>query len=261
MATLKPTALRRPLLAVATVGLVWHALLFGFDALLPGLALTWFVDLGALVVNLLAAAAMVYVLWHWGWLRASGVTTLGRVDRWWIVLPFLAATGYTLSGGLNGTATELIGSLVMLVLGVGLSEEIYSRALSLQIANRLAPLIACAWVGLVFGAGHFLSALYFGRDLEGAAWQVLFAGLSGFVLCAVRIAIHTIWPLVLVHGFDDWAILNSPTEPADWWLVSTGLASIAYAVWLLRRYGHEFAESKPAAPSHRTREHRPAVPA
>jgi len=230
------------MLAVAGIGVAWHVVLFSSDALLPAIAPAWFPDLGALVVNLVAAAATAWVLWRLGWLRSAGFTTLGRVDRYWIALPFLVLPSLYLLTGVEGDAPELIGGLVMLTLGVGLSEELYSRGLSLRVARGLTPLLACAWVGFVFGAGHFLSALWFGRPLDDAALQVVLAGVHGFIFCAARIAIGSLWPLIVAHGYDDWALLKTPDELPTWWLATSAILAIGYALFLLRRYGHELSD-------------------
>lgn len=228
---------RHPLWGAVEFTFAWHVVLVLFaKVILPPLAPSWFPDLGATVVNAVCFAAVWFVLWRWGWLRVSGVAVLGRPRRWWLVLPMLAvACSYTLAG-VEGRTTVLAGSLVSL-LWVGINEEIHSRGLVQQILTPLGAMRAAIGVGLLFGTGHFQNYLFFGAPLADTLWQMLSAGLFGFTCAGLRYAIGSVWPMVAVHGLDDFFQIRSPGAAPDWWQVCVYVFHAAFGVWLLRRYG------------------------
>ncbi|MEU3986313.1 CPBP family intramembrane glutamic endopeptidase [Streptomyces sp. NPDC026672] len=232
---------RHPLWGAVELTLAWHVVLLLFaEVLLPPLAPSWFPDLGATVVNVVCAAGAWFVLWRWGWLRAAGVSTLGRGRRWWLVLPMVViACSYALAG-LDGGTAVVVGGLVSL-LWVGVDEEIISRGLVQRALTPLGPLRAAVGVAALFGVGHLQNHLFFGAELDDTLWQMLSAALFGFTCAALRYAIGSVWPMVVVHGLDDFLQIRSPGAAPDWWQVSVYVFQLAYGLWLLRRYGHEAA--------------------
>ncbi|WP_421106279.1 hypothetical protein [Streptomyces sp. NEAU-S77] len=59
----------------------------------------------------------------------------------------------------------------------------------------------------------------------------------GLVQQALGHAIGSVWPLVLVHGLDDFFQIRSPGSAPDWWEATVYVFYVAFGVWLLRRYG------------------------
>jgi hypothetical protein len=233
----KNHVIRHPLWGAVELTLAWHAvLLLAAKVILPPLAPSWFPDLGATLVNVICAAGVWFVLWRWGWLRASTVAVLGRSRRWWLAVPMLLiACSYTVAG-LNGGTTVVVGGLVSL-LWVGVNEETYSRGLVQQSLTPLGPLRAATGVAALFGAGHLQNFLFFGAELDDTLWQMLSAAVFGFTCAALRYAIGSVWPMVIVHGLDDFFQIHSPGSAPDWWQASVYVFSAAYGLWLLRRYG------------------------
>ncbi|WP_063728699.1 CPBP family intramembrane glutamic endopeptidase [Streptomyces sp. RTd22] len=228
---------RHPLLGAVELTLAWHVVLVLFaKVILPPLAPSWFPDLGATVVNAVCFAGVWCVLWRWGWLRASGVATPGRVRRWWLGVPMLLVACSYAVGGLDGSAGVIVGSLVSL-LWVGINEEAHSRGLVQQALGPLGAMRAAVAVGVLFGVGHVQNYLFFGAPLDDTLWQMLSAGLFGFACAGLRLAIGSVWPLVLVHGLDDFFQIRSPGSAPDWWEASVYVFYVAFGVWLLRRYG------------------------
>jgi hypothetical protein len=228
---------RHPLCGAAEFTLAWHVVLLLFaKVILPPLAPSWFPDLGATVVNAVCFAAVWFVLWRWGWLRVSGVAVPGLLRRWWLALPMLAVACSYAVAGLEGRTTVLVSSLVSL-LWVSVNEELYSRGLVQQVLTPVGPTRAAIGVGLLFGAGHFQNYLFFGAPLDDTLWQMLSAGLFGFTCAALRYAIGSIWPMVAVHGLDDFFQIRSPGAAPDWWQVCVYVFHAAYGAWLLRCYG------------------------
>ncbi|MGW2331495.1 CPBP family intramembrane glutamic endopeptidase [Streptomyces sp. NPDC001700] len=228
---------RHPLWGAVELTLAWHVVLVLFaEVILPPLAPSWFPDLGATLVNAVCFAGVWCVLWRWGWLRASGVGTLGRVGRWWLGVPMLLVAGSYAVAGLDGSAGVIVSSLVSL-LWVGVNEEACSRGLVQQVLTPLGAMRAAVAVGVLFGLGHIQNYLFFGAALDDSLWQMLSAGLFGFVCAGLRYAIGSVWPLVVIHGLDDFFQIRSPGSAPDWWEAAVYVFYVAYGVWLLRRYG------------------------
>ncbi|WP_433469440.1 lysostaphin resistance A-like protein [Spirillospora sp. CA-128828] len=228
-----------PLLGAIELTLAWHAvLLLVAKVLLPPLAPGWFPDLGAAVVNMVCFGAVMLLLWRWGRLRESGVAALGVARRWWLAAPLLiVACSYALAG-LAGSTTVVVSSLVSLM-WVGINEEVYSRGLVQQALTPLGPIRAAIWVGVLFGVGHIQNYLFFGQSLGDTLWQVLSAGLFGFCCAALRFAIGSVWPMVFVHGLDDFMQIRSPGAAPWWWDAFVYAFHAAFGLWLLRQYGSE----------------------
>jgi membrane protease YdiL (CAAX protease family) len=96
---------------------------------------------------------------------------------------------------------------------------------------------AAIGVGFLFGAGHFQNYLFFGAPLDDTLWQMLSAGLFGFTCVGLRYAIGSVWPMIAVHGLDDFFQIRSPGLTPDWWQACVYIFHAAYGVWLLRHYG------------------------
>lgn len=228
---------RHPVWGAVELTLAWHAALLLFaEVILPPLAPSWFPALGATVVNAACFAGVWCVLWRWGWLRASGITTVGRLHRWWPAAPMLLIAGSYALAGLDGSTAVVVSSLVSL-LWVGLNEEVYSRGLVQHVLTPLGPVRAAAGVAVLFGAGHLQNYLFFGAPLGDTLWQMLSAGLFGFACAGLRFAIGSVWPMVVVHGLDDFFQIRSPGAAPDWWQVCVYVFHAAYGWWLLRHYG------------------------
>ncbi|MGW3951243.1 CPBP family intramembrane glutamic endopeptidase [Streptomyces sp. NPDC004752] len=237
----KRHVVRHPLWGALELTVAWHTvLLLTAKVLLPPLAPAWFPALGPTVVNMVCCAGVVFVMWRWGWLRASGTATWGRARRWWLAAPLLfIACSYTVAG-LDGSTTVVTSGLVSL-LWVGVNEEIYSRGLVQQTLAPMGAARASLLVGLLFGSGHIQNYFFFDAPLDNTLWQMLSAGLFGFTCAALRYAIGSVWPMVVVHGLDDFFQIRSPGAAPDWWQVSVYVFHALYGAWLLRRYGADDA--------------------
>ncbi|WP_158687984.1 MULTISPECIES: CPBP family intramembrane glutamic endopeptidase [Actinomycetes] len=234
---------RHPLAGAVEVALSWEFAIVGSAKLLPVLDTAWFPGLGSVAVNLIATGVMLVILRSWGWLRPAGVTAWGRFARWPVVLPLFFVAALSALPGIEGSATQLVtGAAVMLC--VGISEEISSRALVLEVARPLGLLRASALTAVLFGAGHLKNYLFFGASLNNTLWQMLSAGLFGFCLCAARLAIGTVWPLVLLHALSDYLQIYSPGKDPDWLWTLNAIVNLGLGAALLR-----WARNAPAAES------------
>ena len=226
-------AARRPLTLAAALTLLWHVLLFAVEDLLPPLAPDWFPDLGAAVVNVLLAVLTVLLVVWLRWQREAALGWRWPDRSWWLLTPLLAEGLVHLEAGLTGSATVLV-SAALTMLAVGLAEESLSRGLVQRVLTPLGRTPAAIWVGVLFGLGHLLSGLWFGRPLDFVAWQVLNTACFGFCLAAVRWHVGTIWPLVFLHALVDFTSINSPGSLPDGVQEVIVVLLVAYGWWLLR---------------------------
>lgn len=223
----------RPIRAVAAAALVtvaWHVVLFAVAFGLPPLSPSWFPDLGATVVNLAALLVPVAVIVGRGWSSRPWLAAR-RPCRPLLLLPvLLVALSYGLAG-IEGSTTVLVSSAV-LFLALGLSEELLSRGVVQELLSPLRPGARVVWVGILFGLGHVLSAIAFGRAVDDTVLQVISATAFGAGFAALRLHVVVLWPFVLLHALDDWMQINSPgAAPWPWQLaVAVGFALAAWAL-------------------------------
>jgi membrane protease YdiL (CAAX protease family) len=212
--------------------LLWHAVLFTAAELIPPLGTDAWPDTGAIVVNVVAAGVPVVVLWRTGWWRASWLTRL-RPRQPWLLAPALGLACLSLLQGVSGSATTLVSS-ALLFTSVGLSEELLSRGVVQEALAELPPVARVVWVGVLFGCGHLLSGLWFSRPLDDTLVQVVSAGTFGVGYGALRLRTDTLWPLMLLHGLDDWTQVNSPGALPDLVQLAVAVFWVVYGVRLVR---------------------------
>ena len=226
------TSSSRPLTLAAALTLLWHAVLFtgaehvpSQDA--PHLGAT-LITLCTLPVSVLAALAMRDR-------RSTGFAPIRTVESgFWITMPlFLVSAVYVVPGIEGGGAA--LARLAVYCLVVGITEESLSRGVVQHVLAPLGRLRAAVWVGVLFGLGHALSGLWFGRDLGDTLFQVLSTAAFGFGYAAVRFHLATIWPLAAAHALYNFAQYASPGAAP--WQVQLGVAAgfVCYGAWLLRR--------------------------
>jgi membrane protease YdiL (CAAX protease family) len=127
---------------------------------------------------------------------------------------------------------------------LGLSEELLSRGAVLGLLAGLPPVPRVLWVGALFGLGHVLSAVWFGRPVDDTVVQVVSAAAFGVGYAALRLRVDAIWPLMALHGLDDWCQVNSPGAMPFALQVLVAAGWLGYGLWLARS-----AESEPRTSS------------
>jgi len=60
----------------------------------------------------------------------------------------------------------------------------------------------------IFGVVHAANGLATG-DFDAALWQAVAAGLQGVAYAAIRLRTRSVWPMVVVHGLWDFALVTS----------------------------------------------------
>jgi membrane protease YdiL (CAAX protease family) len=110
---------------------------------------------------------------------------------------------------------------------------------------------------LLFGGLH-LANLLVGSDPVATALQVIVAVLYGFAATAILLHTASIWPLILVHGIQDFlafattgSINNTarPTAGEVAVVIAIMVPIAAYGVWLLRRCAGRVPGTRAIRPS------------
>ena len=99
---------------------------------------------------------------------------------------------------------------------VALSEELMFRAILLQgLLQRHAVWPAVLISSALFGVVHTVNGLATG-DFSGALWQAAAAAMQGIGYAAIRLRTRSVWPMVLVHGLWDFALVTAMlADPGD----------------------------------------------
>nr|WP_277605406.1 CPBP family intramembrane glutamic endopeptidase [Glycomyces sp. L485] len=157
----------------------------------------------------------------------SGVPVFG------VTVPLFLVSAVYIVPGIEGDGETLL-RLAVFCLVVGITEESLSRGVVQRALTSVGRLPAAVWVGVLFGLGHALSGLWFGRDLGDTLFQVVSTAAFGFGYAAVRFHLTTVWPLVASHALYNFAQYASPGAAA--WPVQAAVAVgfIGYGIWVLR---------------------------
>ncbi|MDI9889449.1 CPBP family intramembrane metalloprotease [Streptomyces sp. HNM0645] len=227
---------RYPFSAAVAVDAGWHLVLFAVAFTLPSIGFA-----GPVLINLAACVVPLAVVARLRWWRAPWLATL-RPLRPWLLAPAYLVICLELTRGVEGSAGTLAAG-ALLMLSVGISEELYARGVMQELLRALSPWSLTLWIGLLFGLGHVLSGVVFGRSPDYIAFQVVHATVLGFLLAALRLHTISIWPLALLHALSNWINSNSPGELPVWWEVARLLALTAYGAMLVRMSTRERALS------------------
>ncbi len=254
---MKRVRITLPLALAALV--LWLGLTLGVGRLLSGgrqLALFDAVAAGIGPAWLLAVLFSVAVALASTERRAAGLGAPASWKSLWLVWPPLL---YALLMLLVAWAGGWPPSQVLLIVGcntalVAVSEELMFRSVLLQsLLDRHAIWPAVLISSLLFGVVHTLNGLATG-DFSSALWQAVAASLQGVGYAAIRLRTRSVWPMVVVHGLWDFALVTSALTAAK-----TGEGSVLpfaavlavlpfclYGVFLLR--GSQRALLRPMSP-------------
>ena len=223
-----------PWWSAVAVAVGWRLAVFAAAFGLPPLAPAAFPDLGALCVNLVACLVPLAVVARLGWWRMPWlVTVLPR--RWWPLAPLALLYAARLVFGWGLDLGETVGTAAFVVVAAA-SEELYSRGVVQELLRAVRPLWRAVAVGLLFGLGHVLSGIVFGRELDYLAFQVPHAAVQGFALAAIRMHVVSIWPLVLLHAESNLLVLAAPPGAVpDGWEAFQLLVMLITGAVLVRR--------------------------
>lgn len=229
---------RRPVAAALTIAagdvLIRVALQLGVQALIGP---QW-AELVTLVILTALTLGLIALLGWWGpagfnrpaaW-RSPGLLWLPAALTF--VLPFVA--------GFRGAELPMAGVFAVAYLLVGLREEALFRGVVLRALERLGPMGAATPTSVLFGLTH-LANLFFRESPGLVLAQVVGAMTTGFGYAALRLRTNTLWPLIVLHAFEDLTLhySNLPVIPIQ---VIRGVTLVIYGAWLLRGWSVEHQE-------------------
>jgi membrane protease YdiL (CAAX protease family) len=111
---------------------------------------------------------------------------------------------------------------------VAVSEELMFRAVLLQaLLKRFAVWPAVLIDSALFGVVHAVNGVGTG-DFSGALWQSAAAFLQGICYAAIRLRTRSVWPMTVVHGLWDFALVTSMLSAAT----GTDASILPYAALL-----------------------------
>ncbi len=176
--------------------------------------------------------------------RAAGLYAPQPLKTFWLVWPpLLYALLMLLLAWAGGWPMPRV--LLMVACNaalVAISEELMFRGILLQgMLERYALWPAVLMCSALFGVVHTTNGLATG-DVSGALWQAVAAALQGVGYAAIRLRTRSVWPMVLVHGLWDFALVTAtlphPAEDGASILPYAALLAVLplclYGVYLLR---------------------------
>ena len=200
-------------LALAATG-VWLGLTLGVGRLAAGgrqQSLAESVGGGVGPAWLLAALFSLLVALGSTQRRAAGMQFPAPWKSLWLVWPPLLYSVLMLlvawAGGWPALPVLLIVACNTAL--VAISEELMFRSVLLQgllDQHGIWPSVLIS--SLLFGVVHTLNGLATG-DVSGALWQSAAAFLQGVGYAAIRLRTRSVWPMVVVHGLWDFALVTS----------------------------------------------------
>jgi uncharacterized protein len=206
---------------------------------LPGAAVTGRIGLSWALAAVFALALLLAS----GRRRAAGLCAPPLKTLWLVWPPLLYALLMLLLAWAGGWPQPRVLLIVACNAAlVAISEELMFRAILLQgMLDRYAVWPAVLISSALFGLAHTANGLATG-DVSGALWQAVAATLQGIGYTAIRLRTRSIWPMVLVHGLWDYALvtatLPNPAEDGASILPTIALLAVLplclYGVYLLR---------------------------
>jgi membrane protease YdiL (CAAX protease family) len=152
------------------------------------------------------------------------------------------------------TPTQLL-ELLAIVLLLGFVEEgIFRGVLFYGLSTKLTPFYTVIISAITFGLFHFVN-IAAGAALGDTISQVMHAMSMGFLYAVLRLRIHAIWPLMIMHGLWDFSlfVLQSTlqaetTSTGESSAIITGLAisvpSLMYGSYVYWRWSRKGIKGK-----------------
>lgn len=215
MNKLRSFASNRPVMFVISLTIAWLVLLMVFMGIASSALHKPYGDGTTAPIGHLAVAACVLLLvWHLGWLKASGIARLGSWQVWLIALGgliyFASASLYSFYGKVAFDFSGLLRlpvsrTTVLTNLAVGLSEEILFRGVVLYTFIHVWGHTKRGIIGSVLFVSLLFATLHIAQVFTGAI-----SGSSMLLLTFETVIIsiwwgalvllgRSIWPAVMLH--------------------------------------------------------------
>ena len=157
---------------------------------------------------------LVIVRYQKGALQRLKWHALGR--RWIVVSIVLVYFLWPIYDGAH-MPTKSVGyflTTLLMAIGVGLNEELFSRGLILSYFEKFGSGWAFWVSSLTFGAFHLLNIIY-GSNPVGAIYQAIHATGAGFIFAGLLLYTRSIWIPVLYHAANDFPLLQYHSSTSD----------------------------------------------
>jgi len=185
--------------------------------------------------ELITAFVLAVIISVLGWWKKIGFRQMekGGVK---VLLPIflLIALMLTLAGVFDTSDKWFLGfdapsqllELLVIVLLLGFVEEgIFRGVLFYGLSTKLTPLYTVIISAITFGLFHFVN-IASGATLLDTSYQALHAMSMGFLYASLRLRIHAIWPLMIMHGLWDFSLFVLQSTVQTGQESSGGAASI-----------------------------------
>jgi len=157
-----------------------------------------------------------YILWRFGWLKASRITNFGDIWVWLIIVPILVYKVltwlYAFTGDLSISFTNRQIAVANLIfpLQTSLVEETMFRGLVLTAMiiawgeTRNGQIKAVILSSTYFGLIHMLNVII--RPFGVVFVQAIIVALPGILYAAIVLTYQSMWPVIAIHWLTNAAI-------------------------------------------------------
>ena len=210
-------------------------------------------EVGNILAKLVITACFIFMLWRFGWLKISGVTSLGSKRIWllaiWIAIYKAGLSVYAFTGSFEFhlPVAGLTAAIIIFTLATSLLEETMYRGLLLTTmikawgGTRKGLFAAAILSGSFWASLHFINLLV--RPFPLVALQVLEMMMVGFLYAALVLSGRSIWPAVFIHWATNAAVslqivqIPNYSETNTVWMISflVTLPLIAVGTYLLQK--------------------------
>ena len=185
--------------------------------------------------ELITASVLAFIISLLGWWKKIGFQKIAKGGVKFLLPIFiligliltLAAFSDTSHKWFLGfdTPAQLLELLAVVLLLGFVEEGVFRGVLFYGLSTKLTPLYAVIISAITFGLFHFVN-IASGATLLDTSYQALHAMSMGFLYASLRLRIHAIWPLMIMHGLWDFSlfVLQSTTQTGQ--ASSGGTASI-----------------------------------
>lgn len=178
-----------------------------------------------------------------GWWKEIGLGWKASWKGWhllWFV-PVMFIVGVA-AVGIPPKSPAVVVSLLLLTLFIGFQEEVIWRGMIVKALRPTGIMPTVLWSAFFFGIIHFNTILV-GASPAYSLLQVVASFLGGIGMAAIRLRMESLWPMILAHALNDFAMFITRSEvvvttaPPAWLVAAKTLLPLFicfYGLYLLR---------------------------